>query len=482
MASPPPPPSLLISLHKAVRAGDAAAVRELLREDGAAGGRHGLDLDAADPQTTLSPLNMAAQAGSVAVVEALLRGGASPRAANEPGGELPLHFAASFGHVDVCRVLLQADVGSGTADAATQQGHPPLFFACGRGHLPCVAELVERGGARIDVRAAGTSALLVTAGTRGIKADADARCAGILRYLLSKPGGSALLEERGEPSGATALIEAARLGRRRCVEALLEAGADAFARGRDGRTAHDVATTSDTREVLAHAMTEQDAATARRAEELLRLEAQAEERKGNRRKKKKKQRKKKTEEGMGVGVVADEEMVDDEAVGDAGADEAAAEEAVADELPAAKEDDKAKGTEAVVGTDGGAGAAAAPTEEETESQGASPMAAASGLAAPASSSSSTAADLSPSLFSNPSAPHAFVTELLGPGFFTAHRAGEVEEADALRAELWRLLPAAQDLDIRLGHVVGVGLDELSASQLDVRCFSSRRHRVLSCCG
>jgi ankyrin repeat protein len=138
-----------------------------------------------------TPLMLAARAGSVEAVKALLGRGAAV-GARERAGQTALMWAAAEGHAEVVRMLLAAKAGlAGTVDA----GFPPLFFAVREGRLDVVRVLLAAGA---DVRA-----------------------------LIEAPASSAPAR-RGAPKRAatTPLALAVQNGHFELALALVEAGAD----------------------------------------------------------------------------------------------------------------------------------------------------------------------------------------------------------------------------------------------------------------
>jgi len=106
----------LTPLHKAVRKGNLAAVKEMLKKGG--------DINAATTTGT-TPLHIAARSGNNRMVKALLSLGAST-AARDLNGETPLHYAARTRSVAAAQSLL----GSGAdINAVSGQGRTPLAEA-----------------------------------------------------------------------------------------------------------------------------------------------------------------------------------------------------------------------------------------------------------------------------------------------------------------------------------------------------------------
>jgi len=85
-----------------------------------------------------SPLMLAALHGELALCQALIQRDAD---VNKPGWT-PLHYAATNGHVDVMRLLLQAHA---YIDSASPNGTTPLMMAAHYGNASAVKLLLEEG-------------------------------------------------------------------------------------------------------------------------------------------------------------------------------------------------------------------------------------------------------------------------------------------------------------------------------------------------
>mmetsp|Transcript_28693 Transcript_28693/g.66572 ORF Transcript_28693/g.66572 Transcript_28693/m.66572 type:complete len:169 (-) Transcript_28693:177-683(-) len=97
--------------------------------------------DAERQQRTLALLMEAVRSGKLGQTQRCLLEGASPDAFDEHGWA-PLHYSASAGHLELCRLLLDfdADVNSALPDLST-----PLMLAADEGHMPVARLLLERG-------------------------------------------------------------------------------------------------------------------------------------------------------------------------------------------------------------------------------------------------------------------------------------------------------------------------------------------------
>ncbi len=151
-----------------------------------------------------TPMFLASQNGSAAMIEQLLKGGANVNAPVLSHGETALMMASRSGNVDAVRVLL--DHGAQINAKDTLRGTTALMWAAEQGHVGVVELLVRRGA---DVRAQSE----------------------VLRPLKRRGLGFAPANQQGGPDapvkgGLTALLFAARQGSMECVRALTTSGAD----------------------------------------------------------------------------------------------------------------------------------------------------------------------------------------------------------------------------------------------------------------
>ena len=154
--------------HEFLRAcedGNLGAVNEVLKK--------GLSPDFVDEKTGNTPLRTASAAGHLAIVQLLLRAGASPNLGGswkaDPPNDTPLEIAASNGHEAVAKVLL-----CGGADINRKGWFTPLKAAASHGQSRLVAFLlkrgaqIERGTLHLAVRSGQLPAVLAL-----VKAGAD---------------------------------------------------------------------------------------------------------------------------------------------------------------------------------------------------------------------------------------------------------------------------------------------------------------------
>lgn len=151
-----------------------------------------------------APLHLAATAGHVEAVKALINLGSSVHQRNQEG-ETPLHRAAEAGHKAVVKMLLDAGADPSVQD---NNGATPCHLAAGGGHI----EIMELMSKRSDNKK--TVKQLHEAAKDGSIKD--------LEQLLESPLNLNEKNERGE----TALYVAVSNGHRKFAEVLLEAGAD----------------------------------------------------------------------------------------------------------------------------------------------------------------------------------------------------------------------------------------------------------------
>jgi cytohesin len=183
----------------------------------------------ATPAHADTPLIDAVLKRDRAVVERLLRSGASVNAANEYGATA-LYAASADGQTALVRLLLDAKADP---NAALLTGETPLMAAVDDGHVDVARALIERGADvnRQEARG-GQTALMWAVANRSPE----------LVALLLTHGANLHTRSKGD---FTALLFAAQQGDEASGRLLLQAGADANdLRSRDRVTALMVATAS----------------------------------------------------------------------------------------------------------------------------------------------------------------------------------------------------------------------------------------------
>ncbi len=130
------------AFHKAVLAGDVAAVQEAIAR--------GVQVDSRSVDGHTALLN-AAREGHAAVVALLLEAGADPRIVDHATMKAtPAHKAAYMGHTEVVRLLV-ADPRLELNAQGPYNGYTPLHDAVWHGHTETARVFVE-AGARLDLR------------------------------------------------------------------------------------------------------------------------------------------------------------------------------------------------------------------------------------------------------------------------------------------------------------------------------------------
>jgi ankyrin repeat protein len=203
--------------------------------------RGGADLNAKDDQG-LTALHYAASFGSVELTRTLIEHGAAELAFHEtPEGENSLAVACERGHVEIVKLLIDAGgmalvfktargVGEGD-DEVQLDGCTCLHIACQYGHLAVVKTLIQAGGEALlrKTRSDGTSCLHIACHQGHLA---------IVKTLVMA-GGEALVLMTGCSRDFSCLHMACFLGRVPVVDFLLSlpcAGQLLALRDRSGRT------------------------------------------------------------------------------------------------------------------------------------------------------------------------------------------------------------------------------------------------------
>jgi ankyrin repeat protein len=252
-ASPPPDPGA-VRMMELLRNGDRDAFRKMLREEPGAARRKG-------PGGS-TPLMYAVLYGDAESVRLLLESGADPNARNEAGatglmwavddlektrlllkggadakarsddGRSPLLIAARrFGSRDVVKLLLDSGASPSEKTHGIRGTATPLSEAAAAGDEAVLRLLIERGA---DVKGAGAVALGAALNAH------DPRCADLLLKSADPETVKMALLLVAPP------LAPGGFGDARTTTTLLDRGADAKARDREGRTALMLAAGADT--------------------------------------------------------------------------------------------------------------------------------------------------------------------------------------------------------------------------------------------
>jgi ankyrin repeat protein len=184
-------------------------------------GREGTDVNRSD-RGGYTALHVAASEGHTEVARALLQAGANARKDNEYG-QTPLHYASAKGCIEIVRALLEAGAGADVRKGSWSS----ICYACKGKHFEVFQALVEAGGDVNKLDSGGWTALH------------DASESGFtegVRYLCVERGADVNKSTTGAYGGHTPLTLASWHGEVEAVRVLLEAGADVNKRTSDGET------------------------------------------------------------------------------------------------------------------------------------------------------------------------------------------------------------------------------------------------------
>ncbi len=142
----------ITALHMAAQMGHNDIVTLLLAK--------GADKDALESSMQATPMILAAAAGQTIAVKHLIFSGAD-KTKRDSSGMAAIHYAASNGHVDVVKTLIEAGVDPNTIGEENYLASP-LHYATLKGHSSVVQCLVQ-SGANIDVKDIGGNSPLMIA-------------------------------------------------------------------------------------------------------------------------------------------------------------------------------------------------------------------------------------------------------------------------------------------------------------------------------
>lgn len=222
--------ALTDSLHEALWAGDSSAVANLL----ALGARP----DSIGALDSFSPLHRAVEANRLDLVRLLLAASANPNvmSRNADGNDLtPLHMAAEQGSVAMVSDLLEAGA---RADTATVFGETPLHGVRSMMDEPAIAALLLSQGADPNAQTVFGATPLHHAALLG-----SSRLA---RVLLANGADPNLANRKGQ----SPLHIAAKAGYTGVVALLLEAGGAPDRRDHSGQTPMALATAGDFPDII----------------------------------------------------------------------------------------------------------------------------------------------------------------------------------------------------------------------------------------
>ncbi|KXZ48898.1 hypothetical protein GPECTOR_24g187 [Gonium pectorale] len=217
----------MTALMMAAKGGHVEVVKDLLDA--------GADLYARD-RNGMGALMMAAKGGHVEVVKVLLAAARADVNAADMNGMTALMMAAKGGHVEVVKVLLaaRADV-----NAADMDGTTALTMAAKGGHVEVVKVLLAAAGANVNAADMnGTTALTMAAKGGHVE---------VVKVLLAAARADV---NAADMDSKTPLMHAAQADCVEVVKELLEAGADARAADRRGRTAYDLTGSEEVKKLL----------------------------------------------------------------------------------------------------------------------------------------------------------------------------------------------------------------------------------------
>jgi ankyrin repeat protein len=202
--------------------------------------RHGADANSHGAKG-YTALAVAAGAGNIEVLKALISSGASPTATDATGMATPLHHAAESNAAECAAALLAAGAD---ANAVDKRGASALHIAAARGSCEAIKALLAAEGidaVRRDANGQTPYDVAVAKGQTKAAALLPHPNALIEAVKAGDPKRVQVLLRRGDdpaatdPNGLTPLHHAAGHGFLQCAELLVDAGASHGARDAQGR-------------------------------------------------------------------------------------------------------------------------------------------------------------------------------------------------------------------------------------------------------
>jgi len=128
-------------LHHCARKGLTSSVKRLLSI-------RNINVNVKDDVNRCTPLHWAASKGHIEIARLLLESGAGVNA-RDNNGNTPLHLAAFYCHVDILHLLVE---NGADLEAQNNNGYRALHWAADLGHLPIIQELISSYHVDINAR------------------------------------------------------------------------------------------------------------------------------------------------------------------------------------------------------------------------------------------------------------------------------------------------------------------------------------------
>ncbi|CAG8559215.1 189_t:CDS:2 [Ambispora gerdemannii] len=153
------------TIYDATSTGNLARVQELLDPQGVAETSHSfLIANEANQSSGLTPLHYAASRGHLEIVRYLIDTAGAIIDMEDPTGETALLKASYIGHTHVVAFLLQRKA---KVDQVDNDGWTALHNASSQGHIKIVKYLYEHGGADLDAKSSKGHTPLMNAASKG---------------------------------------------------------------------------------------------------------------------------------------------------------------------------------------------------------------------------------------------------------------------------------------------------------------------------